>query len=164
VKLLPKLFRAGAGVLSPRIDELGEDVHALLDGGLDADNLSASYVIPLGHFAVPRSLLLVRGVFGWGAEIVVDLPFDCRLLGVSAATSGFSHRIRLTKGDGTELINVPLPGGAKSFFAAPLDHYPTIAGGERIISDPVGQPGVTLGLRVAGSILLDIPHEFPPIY
>ena len=57
MKLMPPVFRAGSAILSEKIDQLAEQVAAILNGGLDADNLAAGIQLPLNGFIEGRSLL-----------------------------------------------------------------------------------------------------------
>jgi hypothetical protein len=87
MKLFPPSFRAGAALLSEKIDALAQAAAAILNGGLDADNLAAGLQLPLDYFAEQRGFIILRAVFnssGSGESDTQRLayaPMPLRLVG-----------------------------------------------------------------------------------
>ncbi len=104
MKILPYYFRQGAAVLASRIDELAEQVHAALDGGLDASNLQAAS-IPAGAFAESRGLILLNVDAGAGfvlpaiPALVAQVPVACRIEAAQVQGKGFPLRIGIRVND-----------------------------------------------------------------
>lgn len=90
MKLLPPIFRAGAAILSEKIDALAEQVHQALDGGLDADNLAPGFQLAPEDFFEGRGLFILRGdallgIDGGGpGRLIAKTPVAARIVGFSA--------------------------------------------------------------------------------
>ncbi len=161
MKFFPPVFRAGAAILSEKIDELARKIASILNGGLDALNLSSALRLDVSAFAERNSPYALRAVVHPNLTVGTFgvVRYASRIVGWGI--SGPNSVITIQANGVTIATIYPKPTAVAPTSVAYARDYATTSG---LLTPPVNvAAGALLTVLASGSaqitLSLDTPHQ-----